>query len=233
MGSEFRVQSRYAAGCWWKADPSTGFAGPSPLGREPVPVNKPLNKHCLFRNALELASFAQFSIQAGVAMLKLKKTLRLALLTAVSLVLFVLENQIPAPVPVPGVKLGLGNVIVVAVLFLYGRREALAVLTVKFVLSAVVTGNLGALTYSAGGGLLSWGGMCLLRGLLRPNQLWVASVLGAMLHNLGQLLAAVLIAATPGLWAYLPVLLLSGMVTGFFTGIAAQAVVKRLRAPAP
>ncbi len=71
--------------------------------------------------------------------------------------------------------------------------------------------------------------MCLLRGLLRPNQLWVASVLGAMLHNLGQLLAAVLIAATPGLWAYLPVLLLSGMITGFFTGIAALLIVNRLR----
>lgn len=161
--------------------------------------------------------------------MKTRKILRLSLLTAVSLVLFVLENQIPAPVPVPGVKLGLGNVIVVAVLFLYGRREALAVLGVKIVLSAVVTGNLGALAYSAAGGLLSWGGMCLLRGLLRPNQLWVASVLGAMLHNLGQLLAAVLIAATPGLWAYLPVLLLSGMITGFFTGIAAQLIVNRLR----
>ena len=159
--------------------------------------------------------------------MKTRKILRLSLLTAVSLVLFVAENQIPPPVPVPGVKLGLGNVIVVAVLFLYGRREALAVLSVKIILSAAVTGNLGALAYSAAGGLLSWGGMCLLRGLLRPGQLWVASVLGAMLHNLGQLLAAVAIAATPGLWAYLPVLLLSGMITGFFTGIAAQVVVDR------
>ena len=165
--------------------------------------------------------------------MKLKKLLHLALLTAVSLVLFVLENQIPAPLPAPGVKLGLGNVFVVAVLFFYGRRDALAVLAVKIVLSAVLTGNLGALVYSAAGGLLSWSGMCLLRSLLRSNQLWVASVLGAMLHNLGQLFAAAAVAATPGLWAYLPVLLLSGMVTGFFTGIAAQALVKRLRTPVP
>ena len=50
-----------------------------------------------------------------------------------------------------------------------------------------------------------------------------------MLHNLGQLLAAMAIAATPGLIAYLPVLLLSGMVTGLFTGLAAQAVISRLR----
>lgn len=160
--------------------------------------------------------------------MKLKKTLYLALLTAISLILFVLENQIPAPIPVPGVKLGLCNVIVVAVLFLYGRWEALAVLLVKIPLSAILTGNLGALAYSLAGGLLSWGGMCLLKGLLTTRQLWVASVLGAMLHNLGQLLAAIAIAATPGLLAYLPVLLLSGMVTGFFTGIAAQTVGNRL-----
>ncbi len=160
---------------------------------------------------------------------KLKKLLYLALLTAISLVLFVVENQIPAPVPVPGVKLGLGNVIVVAVLFLYGPWESLAVLSVKVLLSAILTGNLSALAYSAAGGLLSWGGMCLLRPLLREKQLWVASVLGAMLHNLGQLLAAMVIAATPGLIAYLPVLLLSGMITGLFTGAAAQAVVGRIK----
>ena len=157
-----------------------------------------------------------------------KKLLSLALLTSVSLILFIVENQIPAPVPVPGVKLGLGNVIVVTVLFLYGPWEALAVLVCKVFLSALLTGNLSALAYSAAGGLLSWAGMCLLRPLLGKKQLWAASVLGAMLHNLGQLLAAMAIAATPGLIAYLPVLLLSGMVTGLFTGVAAQAAVRRL-----
>lgn len=160
---------------------------------------------------------------------KLNKLLRLSLLTAVSMILYLVENQIPAPIPVPGVKLGLGNVIVTAVLFLYGRREALGVLVVKVVLSALLTGSLGSLAYSLAGGLLSWCGMCLLKGLLTEKQLWVASVLGAMLHNLGQLLTALVVTATPGLLAYLPVLLLSGMVTGLFTGIAAQAVAGRLR----
>ena len=136
--------------------------------------------------------------------MKPKKLLALALLTSVSLILFVLEAQIPAPVPVPGVKLGLGNVIVVCVLFLYGRKEALAVLLAKVLLSAVLTGNLGALAYSLAGGLLSLGVMCLLRGLLSERQLWIGSVIGAMFHNLGQLLAALVIAETPGLLAYLP-----------------------------
>ena len=157
--------------------------------------------------------------------MKLRKLVTLALLTALSLVLFVVESQIPAPVPVPGVKLGLGNVIVTAALFLEGPWAALAVLAGKLLLSGLLTGNLGALAYSAAGGLLSWAGMGLLRPLLQRRQLWVASVLGAMLHNLGQLLTALWITATPGLLAYLPVLLLSGMATGLFTGLAAQALV--------
>ena len=161
--------------------------------------------------------------------MKLRKLVTLALLTALSLVLFVVESQIPAPVPVPGVKLGLGNVIVTAALFLEGPWAALAVLAGKLLLSGLLTGNLGALAYSAAGGLLSWAGMGLLRPLLQRRQLWVASVLGAMLHNLGQLLTALWITATPGLPAYLPVLLLSGMATGLFTGLAAQALVLRLR----
>ena len=160
---------------------------------------------------------------------KLRRLLQLALLTGAALILFLVENQIPPPVPVPGVKLGLGNVIVLCVLFLFGRREALAVLLAKVLLSALLMGNLSALAYSLAGGLLSLGGMCLLRGLLKDSQLWAGSVAGAMLHNLGQLCAAAAISRAPGLWAYLPVLLLSGMVTGLFTGLAAQAVVSRLR----
>lgn len=159
----------------------------------------------------------------------LKKLLQLALLTGVSMILFLVEAQIPPLVPVPGVKLGLGNIIVVCVLFYYGRREALAVLCVKVLLSALLTGQMGALIYSAAGGLLSLGVMCAVKGLLRQNQLWAASVLGGLSHNVGQLLAAMAVSATPGLLAYLPVLALSGMLTGLFTGLAAQAVVARLR----
>ncbi len=163
--------------------------------------------------------------------MRLRKLLYLALLTAASLILFLVENQIPAPIPVPGVKLGLGNIIILCVLFLYGWREALAVLLLKVVLSALLTGQLSALAYSMSGGLLSLAVMCLVKPVLRPKQLWVGSVLGAMTHNLGQLLAAVAISRTPQLFGYLPVLLLTGMATGLFTGLAAQAVTDRLRKP--
>lgn len=161
--------------------------------------------------------------------MRLKKLLRLAMLAAVSLILYLVEAQIPAPIPVPGVKLGLGNVIVLCVLFRYGRLDALGVLLVKVLLGAILTGTFGAIPYALTGGLLSLGVMCLLKGLFTDRQLWIASVIGAMFHNLGQLAAAAVISSTPGIFDYLPVLLLSGMATGLFTGVAAQAIVSRLR----
>ncbi len=162
-------------------------------------------------------------------MKRTKKLALLALLTAVALIMFVIELQIPAPIPVPGVKLGLSNIISLIVLLLFGWKEALAVLLVRIVLGSVLTGQLGALPYALLGGLLSFLAMCLLKRIVTKKQLWVLSVVGGFFHNLGQLGMAVLITKTPGLVAYLPILLLSGMIAGLFTGLAAQAVISRLR----
>ena len=70
--------------------------------------------------------------------------------------------------------------------------------------------------------------MLLLRQLLTKKQLWVAGVFGAIFHNIGQILVAIALTRTPGLVAYLPVLLVSGILTGAFTGTAAQALVGRM-----
>ena len=160
---------------------------------------------------------------------KTRRLVQLAVLTATALGLFVLELQVPLPLPVPGVKLGLSNIVTVCVLFLFGRREALAVQLARILLGAIVTGQLGALPYSLAGGLLSLGVLCLLKPLFSERQLWAASVVGGLLHNLGQLGMAALITRTPGLLAYLPVLLLCGMGAGLLTGLCAQLVLAGLR----
>ena len=56
----------------------------------------------------------------------------------------------------------------------------------------------------------------------------VSSVFGAVLHNTGQILAALVILQTPQIIAYYPFLIVSGCLAGFFTGLCAQLVVKRL-----
>ena len=67
------------------------------------------------------------------------------------------------------------------------------------------------------------------RKITTDRQIFAVSILGAMVHNLGQILVAVAVTATPGLFVYLPLLLASGIVTGAFTGLAAQSLTAHLR----
>ena len=56
----------------------------------------------------------------------------------------------------------------------------------------------------------------------------VVSVTGGVLHNVGQILVACLVLETDVLLYYLPVLILSGVITGAVIGIIASLVIKRL-----
>ncbi len=160
--------------------------------------------------------------------MKTKTLTRLALLTAIALSIFMVEQQLPAPIPVPGVKLGLSNIVTLYCVFLYGPWQALAVLLCRVILGALCSGRIMALAYSLAGGLLSWGLMYLLRRVVKEGQLWVCSVLGGIAHNIGQILAAMLITGTPSIALYLPLLILSGMAAGLFTGLCAQALVRHM-----
>ena len=67
----------------------------------------------------------------------------------------------------------------------------------------------------------------LLRKILTNKQLWVAGVCGAIAHSIGQMAMAIAITATPGLIAYLPIMIIASIVSGTFTGFCAQLLVKR------
>ena len=157
-----------------------------------------------------------------------KELTRMALLTAVALIIFMVEAQIPPPVPVPGVKLGLANIVTVYAMFALSPAQALAILVCRVFLGSVFSGQMMTLFYSLGGGLLCWCVMLLLRRVLTQKQIWVAGVFGAVVHNLGQILVAIALTRTPGLIVYLPVLTVSGILTGAFTGTAAQALIDRM-----
>lgn len=158
----------------------------------------------------------------------LKKLTRMALLTAIALIIFMVEAQINAPVPIPGVKLGLANIVTVYAMFALSPSQTLAILVCRVFLGSVFSGQMMTIFYSLGGGLLCWLAMLLLRPVLTKKQIWVAGVIGAIAHNLGQILVAIALTRTPALLVYLPVLTLCGILTGAFTGMAAQALVGRL-----
>ena len=159
--------------------------------------------------------------------MKTRKLTQMALLAAIALTIFMVEAQIPALVPVPGVKIGLSNIVTVFAVFAMGPKEAAAILFVRIFLGAVFAGNFSTIFYSAAGGALAIGVTIGLRKLLTKEQLWVAGILGAIAHSVGQMAMAVAITQTVGLVSYLPVMILCSIVTGLFTGLCAQFLLNR------
>lgn len=159
--------------------------------------------------------------------MKLKKLTALALLTAVALIIFTVEAQIPAIVPIPGVKLGLANIVTVFVVFAIGAKEGAAVLACRIFLGAVFAGNFSTIFYSAAGGLCAILATIGLKRILTQKQIWVAGCIGAVAHSVGQMAAAVAITGTPGLIIYLPVLIAISILTGCLTGLTAQMLLNR------
>lgn len=153
----------------------------------------------------------------------------MALLTAVALIIFAVEAQIPVPVPIPGVKLGLANVVTLFAIYTIGRRKAAAVLLLRIVLGSFICGQVASMAFSLGGGVLCFVVMSLLKPIMTDRQMWVLSVFGAIGHNLGQIAVAVVVAGTVSIVLYLPVLLISGIITGLFTGLCAQYLYKHLQ----
>ena len=159
--------------------------------------------------------------------MKTRKLTQMALLTAIALTIFMVEAQIPALVPVPGVKLGLSNIVTVFAVFAMGPREAAAILFARVFLGAIFAGNFSTIFYSAAGGALAIVVTILLRKILTEKQLWVAGVMGAIAHSIGQMAMAIAITQTVGLVSYLPMMIIGSIITGLFTGLCAQFLLNR------
>ena len=156
-----------------------------------------------------------------------RKIARMGLLVALSMILSYVESLIPAFVAVPGVKVGLANIVVIFALYTLGPIEALIVSLLRVILSSFLFGSVLSLLYSLSGALLSLGGMILMKKL-KIFSTTVVSVTGGVLHNVGQILVACLVLETDVLLYYLPILILSGVITGAVIGIIASLVIKRL-----
>ena len=95
----------------------------------------------------------------------------------------------------------------------------------RILLGSLFTGTLVSMIYSLSGGILCFLGMALLCRLLHRKHLWFISMIGAVLHNVGQIAAAIVVMQSVQVIVYFPFLLVSGCITGIFTGIAADRVV--------
>lgn len=159
---------------------------------------------------------------------------RLALLAAAAVVLGYIEGILSAFMLLPpGIKLGLANTVLLYSIYLLGPGYSVILMLLKVILTGFMSGNLAsAFFYSMGGGALSLLMMLLTRSIGRESVSIVGvSVVGAVFHNVGQLLVAALILRTPGLMFYIFPLIIAAVVTGVITGLAGRQIVRVLRIP--
>ena len=154
--------------------------------------------------------------------MSLHKLTVLALYTTLSLAIFAIESVIPPLVPLPGIKLGLANIITLILLQHYSAKDAFLVLIARILLSSFLFGQALSLLYSLIGGSLSFAVMFISNHLLLKKAPFLTGALGGLCHNMGQLLTAFAVTASTGVFIYSPYLAISGILTGFFTGLSAH-----------
>lgn len=140
----------------------------------------------------------------------------LGLLAALALALSFLEGLLPA-LPVPGAKLGLSNIVTMYALTALSLPAALGITAVKAAFALLRGGS--AFLMSAAGGLLSTLTMALCLRLFRGRMSCLGvGIAGAVAHNAGQLLTALLLMG-PAVLYYTPWLLLMALAAGTATGL--------------
>ncbi len=158
---------------------------------------------------------------------KTKRLALMGLLTALGLIIGYIEFLIPIPLGIPGVKPGFANIVIVWALYSLGPWEALMINGMRIFLSGFLFGNFSMILYSLAGAAVSFLCMCLAKksGLFSTTGV---SMIGGVMHNVGQLLVAMAVLETVSLVYYGPVLLTAGVITGFLIGIVTGEVKKRI-----
>mgnify|MGYP000395715465 CR=1 FL=1 len=155
--------------------------------------------------------------------MKTKKMVFLGLMVGYSLVLYILETYIPNPFMVffPGAKLGLTNIVTLIALLIFGLKETFIIVTVRVILSSIFAGPMTYLLFSIGGAYLSLILMYIVSKIKGLSIIGV-SIVGAIGHNIGQLLVASVLMENLLVITYLPFMLATSLVTGLFVGIVSQ-----------
>ncbi len=161
---------------------------------------------------------------------KNKRYAVIIILVTNAILISLLESFIPIPIPVPGIKLGLANIITLIAIVFLRPRDVLLVVTIRCLVAALLTRGIMMLAFSLTGGILSALVMILLyKKLSRYFSIKGISVVGAIVHNTTQITVASFLLAETVIMLYLPILLISAVITGFITGTIGQIAISEIK----
>ena len=160
--------------------------------------------------------------------MKTKKVAMLGLSIALAMIMSYIEALVPLSFAVPGIKMGLANIVIIFVLYKIGTKEAILVSLIRVILVSLLFSNVMAMAYSIAGAVLSLSVMWLLKKTDKFSFVGV-SIAGGIVHNVGQIIMAVILLGTEQIALYLPVLIITGTATGVVIGIVSGLVVNRFK----
>ncbi len=159
-----------------------------------------------------------------------KRTAKIAytgLFVALAFVFSYVEYLLPLNIGIPGAKIGLPNIVIMAILYTVGTIDAFVLSMVRVVLVGFTFGNMSMMLYSFAGAILSFLVMLAARKTDKFSIMGV-SVLGGVFHNIGQIIVAMFVLETGSLIYYLPFLIIVGTVSGVLIGIVSAMITKRI-----
>ena len=162
----------------------------------------------------------------------IKKIATLSMFLALAILLNYVENFIPTFVP--GVKLGLANTMNLIILYFYGRREYFLIGFLRVLIIGLLFNGIFSYSffYSLSGFLLS----CLVvigLSYIKKLSLFSLSVVSAMCHGIGQIICSIVLNWTADgtsiyMLTYLPLLLVTGVITGILIAYLSSLIISRL-----
>lgn len=159
--------------------------------------------------------------------MKTKEITEFGLILAAAFVLSYLESMIPAFIAIPGIKIGLANIGTMYMLYRYSPYKALIFTIIRVFLTSILFSGFQTILFGLTGGVFSIVFM-LIGKKSKGFSLLGIGMLGAIAHNIGQIVVACFIMDNGNVFYYLPVLLISGIVTGCLVGYLTYLLLKKI-----
>lgn len=150
-----------------------------------------------------------------------------AMFTCLALIFSYVEAILPLSVGIPGVKLGLANLVIIIALYKMNFKYAFAINTLRIVIAGLLFSGIFGLFYSLAGGIVSIFVMLILKSTDKFSMIGV-SMAGGVAHNFGQVICAAFLVSNIRMFAYFPILMFSGIISGILIGFVASLIEGRL-----
>lgn len=154
---------------------------------------------------------------------KIRYITTIAVMITLAMVFSYVDSIVSLPFGIPGIKLGIANIAIIYALYKLGIKEAIIISGLRLILSSILFGTILTFVYSLAGAILSLTLMIILKKFSNLAIITV-SIVGAVMHNIAQITMAIILMDTSEIIYYLPVLIITGTVSGIGVGILASVV---------